>query len=381
MTSWYESSSAPPQDRVLIPPVALGNLPAEQVTIAEEMQAAGYLTAHIGKWHLGDAAHYPETQGFEVNIGGTFWGAPTSFFYPYRGKSRWGGEYRYVPHLEFGHAGEYLTDRLTDEALAIVTKAKAQSRPFFLNLCYHTVHTPIQGKPHLIEKYRSKVRPVMHHQNCGYAAMVHSLDENVGRIMDRLSQLGIAEQTVVIFYSDNGGYINKFDNVPVTSNFPLRSGKGSLYEGGVRVPLIFHWPGVIRAGGLCDEPVSSIDFYRTLLDISRPADHTSPSGQVDGLTLLPLLKNPSAGILREALFWHFPHYYPTTTPVSSIRKANCKLLHYLEEDRLELYDLLSDPAEQDDLAGRMPDKARGLKQRLDAWRREVNAQMPVKKNP
>ncbi|MHC4726711.1 MAG: sulfatase, partial [Planctomycetota bacterium] len=248
MTIWYESSASPPQNRRLIPPVTQGNMPHEQITIAEVLKKAGYLTAHVGKWHLGNASHYPETQGFDVNIGGTFWGAPTTFFYPYGGPSRW-REFRYVPHLEFGSEGEYLTDRLTDEALRIIDKSK--DKPFFLNLCYHTVHTPIEGKPELVEYYKKKVKPDMHHQNYEYAAMVHSLDENVGRILEKISKLGIDDNTIVIFFSDNGGYINRYEKKEVTDNYPLRSGKGSLYEGGIRVPLIVRWPGVTKAGSLC----------------------------------------------------------------------------------------------------------------------------------
>ncbi|MCK5174422.1 MAG: sulfatase, partial [Planctomycetes bacterium] len=203
MTIWSEASARPPQTKKLIPPITLGDLPHEQVTIAEVLKGAGYFTAHVGKWHLGQAAYYPQTQGFDINIGGTFWGAPTTFFYPYSGSGRWGNEFRYVPHLELGEEGEYLTDRLTDEALGIMEKVK--DKPFFLNLWYHTVHTPIEGKPELVEYYKRQVKPGMHHQNYEYAAMVHSLDENVGRIMKRIAELGIEERTIVIFLSDNGG--------------------------------------------------------------------------------------------------------------------------------------------------------------------------------
>lgn len=227
MTIWYESSANPPQGRKLVPPITQGNLPHAQVTIAEVLKQAGYFTAHVGKWHLGDAAHYPQTHGFDVNIGGTFWGAPYTFFYPYSGSgTRWGGEFRYVPHLEFGDEGEYLTDRLTDEAMRVMDET--EGKPFFLNLCYHTVHTPIEGKRELVEHYRKKLRPDMNHRNCEYAAMVHSLDENIGRILGKIDELGIAEHTIVVFFSDNGGYINKYEGIVVTNNHPLRSGKGSL---------------------------------------------------------------------------------------------------------------------------------------------------------
>jgi len=389
MTIWYESSANPPRGRRLIPPVTQGNMPHEQVTIAEVLKKAGYFTAHVGKWHLGDAAHYPQTQGFDVNIGGTFWGAPTTFFYPYGGSSRWGGEFRYVPHLEFGSEGEYLTDRLTDEALRVIERTK--DKPFFLNLCYHTVHTPIEGKPELIEHYKKKVKPGMHHQNCEYAAMVHSLDENVGRIIAKISELGIADRTVIIFFSDNGGYINKYKKKTVTNNYPLRSGKGSLYEGGTRAPLIVQWPGVTKAGSVSRQPVSSIDFYSTILGITGLAGDLKHNADMDGLSLVPLLKNPTAKLKRNTLYWHYPHYYPTTSPVSSIRQDDWKLIEYFPapaspdanwggggpDKRIELYNLKKDIGEKNNLAERMPEKAEELRKRLDAWRKAVGAQMPT----
>jgi arylsulfatase A-like enzyme len=389
MTIWYESSANPPRGRRLIPPVTQGNMPHEQVTIVEVLKDAGYFTAHVGKWHLGDAAHYPQTQGFDVNVGGTFWGAPYTFFYPYSGSGkRWGGEFRYVPHLEFGSEGEYLTDRLTNEALRILNKTNG--KPFFLNLCYHTVHTPIEGKPQLVEHYKKKVKPGMHHQNYEYAAMVHSLDENVGRIMARLTELGVADRTVVVFFSDNGGFINKDRTKTVTNNYPLRSGKGSLYEGGTRVPLIVRWPGVTKAGSLCSQPVSSIDFYPTILDMTGLGGDTKHNTDMDGLSLVPLLKNPTATLKRKALYWHYPHYYATTSPVSSIRQDDWKLLEYFpapaspdasrgggEDKHVELYNLTKDIGEQNNLAETMPEKAEELRKHLHIWRKAVNAQMPT----
>jgi arylsulfatase A-like enzyme len=376
MTIWYESSANPPRSRKFIPPITQGNLPHEQVTIAEVLKQAGYFTAHVGKWHLGDAAHYPQTQGFDVNIGGTFWGAPFTFFYPYSGSSRrrWGGEYRYVPHLEFGDEGEYLTDRLTDEAIRVIEHAKG--RPFFLNLCYHTVHTPIEGKSELVEHYRRKLKPGMHHQNCEYAAMVHSLDENVGRILGKIDELGISDRTIVVFFSDNGGYVNRFDGKTVTDNYPLRSGKGSLYEGGTRAPLIVRWPGVTKAGSVCEEPVSSIDFYPTMLDMAGLEGDAKHNADVDGISLAALLKNPQAKLERQTLYWHYPHYYPTTSPVSSVRMGDWKLLEYLEDNHVELYDLSKDLGEKNNLAKRMPEKAEQLRKSLHAWREAMDAQMP-----
>lgn len=376
MTVWYESSANPPQNRKLIPPVTQGNMPHEQVTIVEVIKAAGYFTAHVGKWHLGDARHYPQTQGFDVNVGGTLWGAPATFFYPYSGSKKYGGEFRYVPHLEFGAKGEYLTDRLTNEALGVMDRT--MDKPFFLNLCYHTVHTPIEGKPELVEYYRNKIKPGMHHQNYEYAAMVHSLDENVGRVLDEIDKLGIADNTIVVLFSDNGGYVNEFNRKVVTNNYPLRSGKGSLYEGGIREPLIVRWPGVTQPASVCSEPVSSIDFYPTFLDITSLVGDSKHNTDMDSISLVPLLKNPATKLKRKELFWHYPHYYPTTTPVSAIRHGDWKLLEYFEDNHVELYDLKNDIGEQNDLAEKMPEKAEELRNRLEAWRKDVKAQMPTR---
>jgi len=374
-TIWYEASANPPRNRRLIPPVTQGDMPHEQVTIAEVFKEAGYLTAHVGKWHLGDAAHYPETQGFDVNIGGTFWGAPTTFFYPYSGSGKWGKEFRYVPHLEFGGEGEYLTDRLTDEALGVLEKAK--DRPFLLNLWYHTVHTPIEGKDEVVERYKKKVKPGMHHQNCEYAAMVHSLDENVGRIIAKLDELGIADRTVVLFFSDNGGTVRKYGTKTVTSNYPLRSGKGSLYEGGIRVPLIVRWPGVTKAGSICSQAVSSIDFYPTVLEMTGVSGEAKHNADMDGLSLAALLKEPSARLKREALYWHYPHYYATTSPASSVRQGDWKLIEYFEDEHVELYNLKEDIGEKNNLAEKMAEKAEELRRLLRSWRKAVDAQIPT----
>jgi len=378
MTIWYEGSADPPHNRKLIPPITEGNLPYEQVTIAEALKEAGYFSAHIGKWHLGDATHYPETQGFDVNIGGTLWGAPTTYFYPYNGSSLWDEDFRYVPHLEFGNKGEYLTDRITEEAIEVLKRVK--DRPFYLNLCYHTVHTPIEGKSELIEHYKQKVKPGMHHQNCEYAAMVHCLDENIGRLMSALDELEIADNTIVFFFSDNGGYVNQYKKKVVTNNYPLRSGKGSLYEGGVREPLIVRWPGITKAGSVCREPVSSIDFYPTMMGISGLKGDPTHNADMDGLSLASLLKNPNAKLDRNTLYWHYPHYYATTSPVSAIRQGDWKLLEYFEDNHVELYNLKNDIQEKEDLADKMQAKAEELRESLHKWRESMNAQIP-KVNP
>ncbi|MFO0953040.1 MAG: sulfatase [Isosphaeraceae bacterium] len=379
MTTWYESSGAPPRDRPLVPPVTVGNLPYAEVTLAELFREAGYTTALVGKWHLGDARFYPETQGFDVNVGGTHWGAPKTFFYPYRGVGRYGGEteFRYVPHLDGGKPGEYLTDRLTDEALGVIDRAG--DRPFFLVLAHHAPHTPIEAKPALVEHYRSKLRPGQRHKNPAYAAMIHSLDESVGRVVAHLEKKNLSERTVVIFTSDNGGYISEFDGLRVTDNAPLRSGKGSLYEGGVRVPLIVRWPGVTPRSAECGEMVGLFDLFPTLRDGLNLSGGPTPATGLDGVSLLETLKDPAKHVERDDLFLHFPHYYPTTTPVSAVRTREWKYLEYYETGRGELYKVDTDTGESNDLARNEPGRAEELRNRLHRWLKEVDAQMPERR--
>ena len=380
MTIWHEAAANPPQDKPLIPPVAVGNLPLEETTLAEALREAGYRTAHFGKWHLGAATHYPENQGFDLNVGGTLWGAPPTFFYPYRGLFGSIKEPRYVPRLEGGKPGEYLTDRLTDEALKFIEKEN--DAPFFVNLCYHSVHTPIEAKEETVEYFRKKLKPEFHHRNPIYAAMVASLDENVGRLLDRLDQKGLAEDTVTVFISDNGGYINDYrEQGPVTSNYPLRSGKGSLYEGGVRVPMAVRWPGVAAPGAERSELVVSTDLHSTLLNAAGVKAVEGEQFSPDGMDLKPLLGNPADAIWRNDLYFHYPHYYPTTTPVSSIRSGDWKLLEYFETGAIELYNLEEDLGESKDLSGDYPEKAAELEEHLNEWRGSVNAQLPAPSNP
>lgn len=377
ITVWHEASGDPPKwmRRRLVPPVTEGNLQLAETTLAEVLHDEGYLTAHVGKWHLGNAAHYPENQGFDVNMGGSFWGCPPTFFYPYRGLFGGERELRYVPGTSFGAKGEYLTDRLTDEALRIVDRAGDQ--PFFLNLCYYTVHTPIEGKPKMVEYYRKKIKEGLDHDNAHYAAMHQSLDGNVGRVLSKLDERGIADNTIVVFTSDNGGFVNNYKGQRVTGNKPLRSGKGSLYEGGIRVPLIVHWPGVTQPGRVCNEPVITTDFYPTIREIVGAPGNEQHNQQLEGLSLVPLLKNANASLDRDTLCFHYPHYYPTTSPVSAIRAGDWKLLHYYEDGHVELYDLANDLGETTDLSEEMPDRAAQLLGRLSEWRDSVGAQLPT----
>ena len=379
LTIWRESSTNTVMNRPSLPPNTIADLPHDEVTIAEVLRAHGYVTIHIGKWHLGGASHYPETQGFDVNVGGTHWGAPNTFYHPFSGSSYF-RDFRYVPGLGVGKPDDYLTDRLTDEALKQVDSAG--DRPFFLNMWYHSVHTPIEGKPKTVERFTKKLKPGDHHQNPEYAAMVAHLDENVGRILDYLRERKIERNTIVIFTSDNGGFVNaaRPRQDPVTNNFPLRSGKGSLYEGGIRVPLLVRWPSITTAGSVCNTPVISTDLYPTILDMLNLPEDPTHNRLNDGLSVVPLLKDPAASFARKTLCFHYPHYYPTTTPVSAIRCGDWKLLEYFENDRVELYNLHDDLAESRDLSQTNPQQAADLLKRLHSWQQEVDAQLPTK-NP
>lgn len=378
MTVWAEAALQPPTDRRLLPAPAQANLPHSETTLASLLQRRGYLTALVGKWHLGDADHAPETHGFDINLGGTRWGAPHTYFWPYRGTGQFGSEFRYVPHLEFGRPGEYLTDRLTDEAVRVIDHAAARRQPFFLYLAHYAPHTPLEAKAADIAHFQKRLKPDLRHQNPVYAAMVKSLDDSVGRVLSRLKKHGLDRHTLVVFTSDNGGYIgtNRNQRVPVTCNAPLRAGKGTLYEGGLRVPLLVRWPGVTPRGADCAEPVVLTDLFVTL---AGAAGLDVGPGALDGVDLGPLLRQPDRLLNREALFFHFPHYYhaPPWTPASAVRVGPWKLIEFFEDHRLELYHLGKDPAEQHDRAAEMPGQAAALHQRLQAWRRQVDAALPV----
>ncbi len=375
MTIWHEGAvDGGPKNRKLLEAPAEPNLPREEVTLAELFKQQNYATFHIGKWHLGKAAYYPETQGYDVNIGGTYWGAPATFFYPYRGTwSKSDPELRYVP-IGPGKSGDYLTDRLTDHAIEMIKSAADQ--PFLISLWFHTVHTPIEGKPKLVQHFQQK-KPGKVHDHPAYAAMIASLDENIGRLLQQLDESKLSENTVVILTSDNGGVdfpTGKSGDARPTCNLPFRAGKGTLYEGGLRVPLMIRWPGLTEPGTICETCVTSQDFLPTLIaglfgDSQVLPDH-------DGTNLLPLLRNPQSKIDRQTLYWHYPHYYPRMTPASAIRSQQWKLIHYYEDDRMELYDLAHDPGETRDLSTVHLDLVRDLRSKLDQWRRLNDAHSP-----
>lgn len=349
--------------RRLIPVVNTRVLDDDGVTVADELKACGYVTCQIGKWHVG---RDPTRQGIDFNIAGLHWGSPKSYFSPYGN-----------PHLADGPEGEYLTDRLTDEAIAFIGRHAEQ--PFFLYLPYYTVHTPLQGRRDLVAKYRE--REDVHVE---YAAMIEALDENVGRLLAYLDEAGLAENTLLVFSSDNGGIRH------ISSQHPLRAGKGSYYEGGIRVPLAVRWPGQIVAGSTCEVPVTGLDFYPTFVEAA--GGNVGENKVLDGSSLLPLFESGQS-LAERALFWHFPIYLQKygdddardplfrTRPGSVMRLGKWKLHEYFEDGGIELYDLEKDPGERNNLAKMMPEKVAQLMPVLEGWRKQIDAPIPTQANP
>ena len=346
--------------KVLCPQNALW-MELEEVTIAEKLKEDGYATCHIGKWHLGADDWYPEKQGFDENYGGCDYGQPPSYFDPFKNK-RLDGIYG----LPGKKQGEYLTDRECDEAVMFIKKNR--QKKFFLNFANYAVHTPIQAKPSLLDKYKTKIQSLDTKQkNAAYATMVESVDQAVGRIITILKEEGIFDRTLIIFTSDNGGLLG------VTNNAPLRSGKGFPYEGGIRVPLIIFWPDFINGGKVIDTPVSSIDFFPTLS--SAAGIKNSTDKVVDGLNLLPLIKGEN-NIKRQSLFWHFPHYRGKINPYSIIRNGDWKLIKRYDGKPFELFNLKNDLSEKNDLSQDMPEKVKELNEEIMIWLLKTNAKVP-----
>ncbi len=346
------------QKTKLLQPELPGGIAPEVTTVAEALQPRGYSSAIFGKWHLGEDEHAPGPCGFDTSIHGGPYGNHSSMFAPYK------------LGFESAEEGEYLTDFLTRNALDFVEAQ--QDDPFFLYLPFYSVHNPIGGKPDLVEKYRKKKEKIPGY-NPEYAAMVEGVDTAVGRIRQKLSELGIADNTQIIFFSDNGG-----SEKPGGSTGPFRKDKGWLYEGGIRVPFIASGYGVPTRDEPNREMVFSTDFLPTMLDYAGISLHEDYPG--DGISLKPVIsegKSPD----RNTLYWHYPHYsWAGSTPSSAIRKGNMKLIQFLEDDRLELYNLEEDPGETNNLADKYPQKARTLLHQLEAWRKSVDAKMP-KPNP
>lgn len=399
------------------------HLPYGGATIPEVLRKNGYRTAIFGKWHLGEDSASTARQGFDLHIPDWNKGWPNKgYFSPYGLKG-----------LEGGPDGEYLTDRLTDEAIKYIEENK--EHPFFLYLSHFAVHDPIEGRPDLVEQYKKKLMQISFLQNppfvlegnpdsdakpCdslaekvynGYrifpdqtvkikqrqdniqfAAMVESMDESLGRVLEKLKTLGLDNRTIVIFYSDNGGMsaANFYDSERViaeieldeafsTSNLPLRGGKGWLYEGGIRVPLIIKWPNIGLQGVECDVPVTGPDFFPTILEmIGIPVPSTA---NFDGVSLSPLLKGENK-IDREAIFWHFPHYsnHGMQSPGGAIRCGYYKLLEYYENNTVQLFNLKDDIAEENDLSANEPEKVKELLDKLHNWQKRSGARQ-MKPNP
>ncbi len=366
LTDWLPGRSDRP-DQKLLRPAINQELPAATRTLAAALQAAGYTTGHIGKWHLGGQGAGPLQRGFDTNVAGDQTGSPRSYFAPYKGNNG-----VYMPGLENAPEGEYLTDRLTAEAEKFLTVNR--DKPFFLYLAHYAVHIPMKAKTDRIAKY--KPGQPGQQGNPIYAAMIESLDDSVGRVLKKLDDLKLADHTLVVFTSDNGGLcVIEGPNTPPTINSPLREGKGYLYEGGLRVPLIVRWPGIVKPGSTTATSVQSIDFFPTLLDVCGVKNDT----KVDGVSLLPVLKGEA--LQRDALYWHYPHYSNQGgRPGAAIRAGDYKLIEFFENGRRELYDLKRDISESRNLIADRAEVAKALGDKLDAWRKEVGASV-MKPNP
>ena len=357
LTDWIPGRKQWPYARLLTPAFEQ-QLPTNAPTVAETLRPHGYRTAAIGKWHLGGAGHLPTDRGFDVNIGGTAAGQPPTYFGPLE-----------LPGLKL-EPGEFLTERLTREGSQFLNENR--TRPWFLYQAHFTVHMPLQARNEVIEKYRKRnigdVDPI-------YCAMVESADDSVGRLMKSLDEAGVADRTVLFFFSDNGGvrYQGR-RKPPVTNNTPLRAGKGHLYEGGIREPLLVRWPGVTRGGTAIDHPVSSIDFFPTFCETAAVR---GPAG--DGLSLANLLRGGKGP--ERPLFWHYPHYSDQGgSPGGAVRLGDWKLIEFYEDGRLELFHLADDPGEQRNLVRKETNRAQKLHGLLRDWRERVKASMPLQ-NP
>ncbi len=346
------------------------DLPLEKTTIAQSLKKAGYATGLFGKWHLGnDAEHHPSRRGFDEAIVSS--GQHVNF--------------KTTPPAEVPE-GKYLADFLTDKAVDFIERHK--DGPFFLYVPHFGVHSPYQAKAELIARFKDKA-PAGGHHDPVYAAMLASVDESVGRITAKVDELGLAENTLIVFSSDNGGVGGYkragIDAKGVTDNAPLRAGKGSLHEGGIRVPYVFRWKGKIAPGGVTDTPIISVDLHPSLLALSgAPAPENQP---LDGVSYAKLLTDPVNEKLERDLFWHFPGYLGAngdswrTKPVSVVRSGDWKLIQSLEDKSLQLYNLKDDIGEDTNLAGSQKEKAEQLLAKLDAWRAEVKAPSPTANDP
>ncbi len=350
-----------PKSSKLLPARMLNHLPLKYVTLAEKLKKdAGYATAFIGKWHLytgRNEKYNPLNQGFDINIGGCSYGGPPTFFDPYR-----------IDFLANRKKGEYLPDRLADETIAFITKQQSANKPFFVALWNYTVHWPMEAPADLLKKYKNL--PVRGYRDYRYAAMIEAMDNAVGKVLNSLDNLNLTDETLVIFSSDNG----PFGGVGDAS--PLRADKGHLYEGGIRVPLIIRWPGKIKPKILDETPVILTDLYPTILEVS--GIDSNVNYPVDGKNLLPLLKERKK-LNNRSLFWHYPNFafHRDNRLGSAIREEDYKLLHFYDNDSIELYNLRKDISETNDLSRELPQLALKLKNKLESLLKESGAAMPT----
>ena len=391
VTDWIDTSGeCHPVKGYLIDAPYIKHLPHEEYNIAKCLKDNAYRTYHIGKWHLGTKEYYPDCQGFDVNIGGCHLGHPHhGYFSPYQ-----------IENLEDGPDGEYLTDRLTDEAIKLIKESGDD--PFFMNLWHYTVHMPEQAKEEDVRYFKEKAKllkidrinpfvegehfPIEIKKNMRvtrrviqsdviYAAMIKNLDWNIGRVLKALEETGKLDDTIIIFTSDNGG-LSTAEGSP-TCNFPAREGKGWSYEGGTRVPLAITYPKIVKSGIHSQFPTTSPDLYPTILDMAGLP--LQPQQHVDGISLLPVLKGHT--LTDRPIFWHYPHYgNQGGTPASSLRYGKWKLIEFFEDMHTELYDLDEDPSETLNLSDAYPLKRDELKKMLHDWRESISAKIP-QRNP
>ncbi len=387
LTNWIGGE----QNGLLTQAEYIRRLPLEEVTVGEAFRDAGYATGYVGKWHLGGEGHLPAAQGFDFTFAVNHAGQPGSYFPPYENPN-W--PITNVPDLEGDLEDAYLTDRLTDVTLEFLQRHR--DAPFFFVLSHYAVHTPLEAKPEIVARYEARAEALPDIGEAGfaaehesetklrqdhptYAAMIQSTDESAGRILAKLEELAIDDRTIVVFVSDNGGLstLTRRSFNQATANVPLRAGKGWLYEGGIRAPLIVKWPGRAEGQRVVDVPAQSSDLYPTLLQMAglspRLAQHR------DGVSLAGPMEGGSSPE-RPDLFWHFPHYHGSgNRPGAAVRAGDLKLIEWFEDGSVELYDLSEDLGETRDLADERPAVAEDLRGRLERWRESVGANMPTRR--
>ena len=375
ITDWIPGSSNNKKNK-LLHPEDRNNLALKEVTIAEELKSHGYQTFFAGKWHLGNEGHWPTDQGFDFNIGGHHRGSPPGGYY-----SPWNN-----PVLKSQKKDEYLTERLTEESTRFLEKRDAD-KPFLLYLSYYNIHTPIQPYRKHVDHYQKKAEGFsgntpteqehsgqtrMRQDNPALASMVSAVDDSVGTLLAKLDELNLSDDTVVIFFSDNGGLSTKPKMGP-GSNSPLRAGKGWLYEGGVREPTIIRAPGVTKPGSVSNQPIVSMDFFPTILELAGLPQR--PNLHADGRSIVPELKGKKGK--TRPFYWHYPHYHGSTwKPGASVRDGNWKLIKFYHYEKVELYDLKNDPSESKDLSRQYPKIAKDLESKLLMWQRRMKAKFP-----